>query len=71
MISKPKFDKEQIIRQIFLKYGYDDREVCISMEHFKNYIEKGLRVTYEDWINSNDIKTIQKYIRNLTELQRS
>lgn len=62
MHGKSTLSKEQIIRKIFLKYGYDDKEVDISMQSFQGYIEKGLKVVYQDWINNNTIKTIEKYI---------
>jgi len=57
-----KLTKDQIIKKIFLKYGYSDREADISINYFICYIENGLKVIYKDWVDSNDLKTIEKYI---------
>jgi len=62
MNTKPKLSKDEIVRKIFLKYGYNNREVNISIQYFKNYIEKSLNVVYQNWINDNTIKNIEKYI---------
>lgn len=46
----------------FKKYGFEGKEISITMKYFKNYIETGLKVNFNDWLDSHDETEIEKYI---------
>jgi len=59
---KVALTKEQILRKVFLKYGCDDADVDIIIHQFQMYIEKNLKVDYQNWILGNPVQNIDKYI---------
>ena len=73
MSVKVALTKEQILRKVFLKYGCDDADVDIIIHQFQMYIEKNLKVVYQEWVDITPIylekrvgikpvKTINEYI---------
>ena len=62
MPVKVALTKEQILRKVFLKYGCDDADVDIIIHQFQMYIEKNLKVVYQEWADSNPVSVVDKYI---------
>ena len=52
--------KTKFNASLFMKYGYENREIGITMKAFKAYIENGLHVKFDDWLDDND--SIERYI---------
>ena len=46
----------------FTIYGFENKEIGITMKAFKTYIETGLNIDFNDWLDLNDDETITKYI---------
>lgn len=46
----------------FTKYGFEGKEIGITMKYFKKYIENGLNIDFNNWLDSHDEETIEKYI---------
>lgn len=46
----------------FTKYGYENKELGITMLVFKRYITTGLSVDFNAWLDRNDNNMIEKYI---------
>ena len=62
MPVKVALTKEQILRKVFLKYGCDDTDVDTIIHQFQMYIEKNLKVVYQEWVDSNPVSVVDKYI---------
>lgn len=62
MPVKVALTKEQILRKVFLKYGCDDADVDIMIHQFQMYIEKNLKIVYQEWVDSNPVSVVDKYI---------
>jgi hypothetical protein len=46
----------------FIKYGYENKEIGITMKSFKNYIEDRFNINFNDWLDLHNDELIEKYI---------
>lgn len=56
------FRKSKFNAKKFLVYGFEGKEIGITMNSFKKYIENGLQVDFNEWLDKHDDSTIIKYI---------
>ena len=57
-----KSRKEKFNGKKFMKYGYENKEVAIVMNKFKIFIEEGLDINFNNWLDSVSNESVDKWI---------